>query len=204
MAWREVGPFSGIFNALPGNGYRQRWHIEQFLRTLKQQGLHLEDSQPEPAGRLLESTAIAARTACTTLQLVQRAMAGTGRTPGSPSCPPKSKPSTHSCPDPKARPRSKRTRIRRNRLPLPRGSSPSSADGTAIHIPDPQPDNLLPRPPILQIPRPADGGSELCEPPSADAGGRITQSDTPRAPDHLSLAGSPPPAFRPRNQSALA
>jgi hypothetical protein len=51
--------------------YRQRWIIEQFFRTLKQQGLQLEDSQLETADRLLKLTAIAARAACTIMQLVQ-------------------------------------------------------------------------------------------------------------------------------------
>lgn len=51
--------------------YRQRWIIEQFFRTLKQQGLRLEDSQLETADRLLKVTAIAARAACTIMQLVQ-------------------------------------------------------------------------------------------------------------------------------------
>ena len=51
--------------------YRQRWHIEHFFRTLKQQGLHLEDSQLENPGRLIKRTAIAARAACTILQRVQ-------------------------------------------------------------------------------------------------------------------------------------
>jgi hypothetical protein len=59
MAWRVVG------------WYRQRWIIEQFFRTLKQQGLKLEDSQLESAERLLKLTAIAARAACTIMQLVQ-------------------------------------------------------------------------------------------------------------------------------------
>jgi Transposase DDE domain len=59
MAWRVIG------------WYRQRWHIEQFFRTLKQQGLQLEDSQLENAERLIKLTAIAARAACTIMQLVQ-------------------------------------------------------------------------------------------------------------------------------------
>jgi hypothetical protein len=50
--------------------YRRRWTIEQFFRTLKQQGLQLEDSQVEDADRLLKLTAIAAQAACLTLQLV--------------------------------------------------------------------------------------------------------------------------------------
>lgn len=59
MAWRVTG------------WYRQRWIIEQFFRTLKQQGLQLENSQLESADRLLKLTAIAARAACVIMQLVQ-------------------------------------------------------------------------------------------------------------------------------------
>src|SRR5206468_1284820 len=44
--------------------YRQRWTIEQLFRTLKQQGLQLEDSQLETADRLLKLTALAAQAAC--------------------------------------------------------------------------------------------------------------------------------------------
>lgn len=51
--------------------YRRRWIVEQFFRTLKQQGLRMEDSQVETADRLLKLTAIAARAACIILQLVQ-------------------------------------------------------------------------------------------------------------------------------------
>ena len=59
MAWRIVG------------WYRMRWTIEQFFRTLKQQGLQLEDSQVESAERLIKLTAIAAQAACVIMQLVQ-------------------------------------------------------------------------------------------------------------------------------------
>jgi hypothetical protein len=59
MAWQVVA------------WYRQRWIIEQFFRTLKQQGLQLEDSQLETADRLIKLTAIAARAACTIMQMVQ-------------------------------------------------------------------------------------------------------------------------------------
>jgi hypothetical protein len=59
MAWRVVG------------WYRQRWIIEQVFRTLKQQGLELEDSQIESAERLIKLTAIAAKAAVTIMQLVQ-------------------------------------------------------------------------------------------------------------------------------------
>ncbi len=58
MAWRVIG------------WYRARWMIEQLFRTLKQQGLRLEDSQLETAEGLLKLTAIATRAACTTMQLV--------------------------------------------------------------------------------------------------------------------------------------
>ena len=59
MAWQIV------------NWYRMRWTIEQFFRTLKQQGLKLEDSQLESAERLIKLTAMAARAACIIMQLVQ-------------------------------------------------------------------------------------------------------------------------------------
>ncbi len=51
--------------------YRQRWIIEQFFRTLKQQGLQVEDSQVEDGKRLIKLTAIAAHAAVIIMQLVQ-------------------------------------------------------------------------------------------------------------------------------------
>jgi len=51
--------------------YKMRWTIEQFWRLLKLQGLRLEDSQLETAERLIKITAIAAKAAVTTMQLVQ-------------------------------------------------------------------------------------------------------------------------------------
>jgi hypothetical protein len=51
--------------------YKRRWLIEQLFRTLKQQGLQLEDSQVENAQRLIKLTAIATHAACQILQLVQ-------------------------------------------------------------------------------------------------------------------------------------
>jgi Transposase DDE domain len=51
--------------------YRQRWTIEQFFRTLKKQGLQVEDSQVETAERLLKLLAIAARAAVVIMQLTQ-------------------------------------------------------------------------------------------------------------------------------------
>ena len=52
--------------------YKMRWTIEQFWRLLKLQGLRLEDSQIETAERLIKLTAIAAKAAVTTMQLVAR------------------------------------------------------------------------------------------------------------------------------------
>lgn len=51
--------------------YRQRWIIEQFFRTLKRQGLRIEDSQLASADRLLKLVAIAAKAAAIVMQLVQ-------------------------------------------------------------------------------------------------------------------------------------
>lgn len=53
------------------NWYKKRWTIEQLFRILKTQGLQIEDSRIETADRLLKLTAIAAKAAVMTLQLVQ-------------------------------------------------------------------------------------------------------------------------------------
>jgi len=58
-AWRIVG------------WYKRRWLIEQLFRTMKSQGLRLEDSQVQHADRLIKLTAIAARAAVKVMQLVQ-------------------------------------------------------------------------------------------------------------------------------------
>jgi hypothetical protein len=51
--------------------YKQRWIIEQFFRSMKSQGLRIEDSQLETAEGLIKLVAIAAKAACTVIQLVQ-------------------------------------------------------------------------------------------------------------------------------------
>lgn len=51
--------------------YRCRWIIEQFFRTLKKQGLRIEDSQIDEAEHLIKLVAIACRAAVMTLQLTQ-------------------------------------------------------------------------------------------------------------------------------------
>jgi Transposase DDE domain len=51
--------------------YKQRWIIEQFFRSMKSQGLQIEDSQLESADRLMKMVAIAAKAAAVVIQLVQ-------------------------------------------------------------------------------------------------------------------------------------
>src|SRR5882757_6975111 len=51
--------------------YQQRWIIEQFFRTLKLQGLRIEDSQLASADRLCKLVALAAKAAAIVMQLVQ-------------------------------------------------------------------------------------------------------------------------------------
>lgn len=51
--------------------YKLRWIIEQLFRSMKSQGLQIEDSQLETADRLKKLVAIAARAAVIVIQLVQ-------------------------------------------------------------------------------------------------------------------------------------
>lgn len=51
--------------------YKRRWIIEQFFRSMKTQGLRIEDSQLETADRLMKMVAITARAAAVVIQLVQ-------------------------------------------------------------------------------------------------------------------------------------
>jgi hypothetical protein len=51
--------------------YRARWIIEQLFRTMKSQGLGLEDSQMASANRLLKLATVATKAACVIMQLVQ-------------------------------------------------------------------------------------------------------------------------------------
>ena len=51
--------------------YKQRWIIEQFFRSMKTQGLRIEDSQLDTAEGLIKLVAIAAKAACIVIQLVQ-------------------------------------------------------------------------------------------------------------------------------------
>jgi hypothetical protein len=51
--------------------YKRRWIIEQFFRSMKTQGLRIEDSQLETAEPLMKLVAIAARAATIVIQLVQ-------------------------------------------------------------------------------------------------------------------------------------
>lgn len=51
--------------------YTRRWVIEQLFRTLKTQGLKIEDSQLDRADSLINLAALAAHAACVVLQLAQ-------------------------------------------------------------------------------------------------------------------------------------
>jgi hypothetical protein len=51
--------------------YKQRWIIEQLFRSLKNQGLRIEDSQLESAEALIKLVTIATKAACIVIQLVQ-------------------------------------------------------------------------------------------------------------------------------------
>lgn len=59
--------------------YLERWTIEQLHRTMKRQGLRLEDSQVTTADRLLKLAAIATKAAAVTIQLVQARDGNTGQ-----------------------------------------------------------------------------------------------------------------------------
>ncbi|HEX4078384.1 MAG TPA: IS4 family transposase [Rhizomicrobium sp.] len=51
--------------------YKLRWIIEQFFRSMKSQGVRIEDSQLETAERLMKLVAVAAKAAAIVIQLVQ-------------------------------------------------------------------------------------------------------------------------------------
>jgi hypothetical protein len=51
--------------------YKLRWIIEQLFRSMKSKGLRVEDSQLQTANGLMKLVAVAAKAACTVIQLVQ-------------------------------------------------------------------------------------------------------------------------------------
>lgn len=73
ICWRLVTthPVGTVARALQVIGwYRLRWHIEQLFRTLKRQGLGIEQSVVEDGGALEKVVMIALIGACITMQLV--------------------------------------------------------------------------------------------------------------------------------------
>jgi len=143
MAWRVVG------------WYRQRWHIEQFFRTLKQQGLQPEDSQLENAGRSIKLTAIAARAACTIMQRVQARDGRSGQDASIAFSPPEIETLHALLPEPEGK-----TALQKTPHP-PQTPGLGRVDhrrarwmGWLPKIQTTRPDHLPPRSPILQIPRP--------------------------------------------------
>lgn len=69
LTTHEVSDLASVWKIV--SWYKKRWIIEQLFRLIKTQGLQLEDSRVETAERLLKLTAIAAKAAILTLQLVQ-------------------------------------------------------------------------------------------------------------------------------------
>lgn len=69
LTTHEIGTVAAAWQIV--TWYRRRWIIEQFFRTLKRQGLRIEDSQLATADRLLKLVAIAAKAAAIVMQLVQ-------------------------------------------------------------------------------------------------------------------------------------
>lgn len=69
LTTHEIGDVEAAWQIV--TWYRRRWIIEQFFRTLKRQGLRIEDSQVATADRLLKLGAIAAKAATIVMQLVQ-------------------------------------------------------------------------------------------------------------------------------------
>jgi Transposase DDE domain len=86
ICWRllTTHPVASVEQALTVIGwYRLRWHIEQLFRTLKRQGLRIEQSVVEN-GETLEKLAMIALIAATmTMQLVLARAAGNQETPAS-------------------------------------------------------------------------------------------------------------------------
>jgi Transposase DDE domain len=82
VCWRllTTHPIESIEQALAVIGwYRLRWHIEQLFRTLKRQGLHIEQSVIEDGEALEKLVVIAIIVATITMQLVlARGAAGEG------------------------------------------------------------------------------------------------------------------------------
>lgn len=158
MAWRVVG------------WYRQRWIIEQFFRTLKQQGLQLEDSQLESADRLLKLTAIAARAACTIMQLVQARDGTSGQDARIAFTPHEIETLCALVPTLEGKTPFRRTHTRRNRSHGPLGSSPNSADGMAIPNPPRQAPSPSDTASNTSKPSPTAGLYPMCESPSPTRG----------------------------------
>ncbi|HEX4078562.1 MAG TPA: IS4 family transposase [Rhizomicrobium sp.] len=69
LTTHEVGTVAKAWQIV--GWYKLRWIIEQFFRTMKSQGLRIEDSQLETAERPMKLVAVAAKAATIVIQLVQ-------------------------------------------------------------------------------------------------------------------------------------
>ena len=69
LTTHEVGTVAKAWQIV--GWYKLRWIVEQFFRSMKTQGLRIEDSQLHTADRLMKLVAVAARAATIVIQLVQ-------------------------------------------------------------------------------------------------------------------------------------
>lgn len=67
LTTHKLDSMADVFRCI--DWYCQRWHIEQLFRTLKKQGLNLEESQVESAKGLVKLTSLATQAAVRTMQL---------------------------------------------------------------------------------------------------------------------------------------
>ena len=133
LTTHEIGDATSAWQIV--DWYKRRWTIEQLFRILKTQGLQIEDSRVETADRLLKLTAIAAKAAVITLQLMQARDGQSASRQALPSMKTKSVSSTHSAVRIRAGRSCKATLARRAASAGPPGSSPGSAVGTDIRVP---------------------------------------------------------------------
>ena len=142
ICWRllTTHPVESVEQALTVIGwYRLRWHIEQLFRTLKRQGLRIEQSVVEDGEALEKLVVIALIVATITMQLVlaRSPPAARIRQPAACSMPSRSRscmPCRRSCRGARA---SSRTLIRPTAWHGPAGPSPASAAGPATTATNP-------------------------------------------------------------------
>ncbi len=172
MHWRLLSsaPIDGIEAAHRSIAdYRRRWLIEQLFRTLKSQGLGIEDSQIETPRVLRKLALVALRAAVVCTQLGQRAKGSIGALPPLPSTRttyPSSKPSLQPSTE---KPSVSGIPSSPNSYPGPLGSSRGSPHGAAPTMPNHPDRSQCIEACNLSIPSRADLGSKMCPPRRSQA-----------------------------------